>query len=220
LTGRTPEQCSAKWYRSHQSKLDATGWTVEECKILEESYHELGGKWVAISKRLPKRTDKAVRNKFMRTIKNVERLSDDHSKKTDFPTSIPYVYTSVNFANLEAGKVYESSATALFSKEHTRKRPRKDSSSSSSSSQTIDELLANASSATAQISSDNGDPSGGLITMMANSNSKGDEDANSDILMQISMSRGQTATTPAKKSRKTQGDGHKYNSSKWNPHEV
>lgn len=202
---------------------------MEECRILEESYLELGGKWVAISKLLPKRTDKAVRNRFMRTIKNEERLSADHSKKRDFLTSIPDVDTSANLANLEAGKVYESSATALFLKEQAKKRPRKDS---SSSSKTIDELMASASSTTAQITSDYANSNDGLITMMANSDSEDDEDVNIDILMQNSVSGGgQSSATPAKKNSKSLGDGEdsvsgvtasgrKYNRSKWSPHEV
>jgi hypothetical protein len=230
LPGRTPEQCSAKWYRSHQSKLETSGWTAEESRILEEAYLDLGGKWVAISKLLPNRTDKAVRNRFMRTIKNEEKLSADHSKKREFLASIPDVDTTANLANLEAGKVYESSATALFLKEQAKKRPRKDN-SLSSSSKSIDELMASASSATPQITSGYANSSDGLITMMANSDdSEDDEDVNMDILMQNNVN-GLSSVTPAKKNRKSLGDGgegtvgvtasgRKYNRSKWSPHEV
>lgn len=75
MPGRTPEQLSAKWYRSHEPKMDSKTWTDEETKILIEGFHELGGKWVQIARLLPGRTDKAVRNRFMRQMKKEERAA-------------------------------------------------------------------------------------------------------------------------------------------------
>eukprot|EP01034_Spumella_vulgaris_P026114 gene26114-32645_t len=246
LPGRTPEQCSAKWYRSHQSKMDSSGWTEEESRILEEAYLEMGGKWVAIAKLLPNRTDKAVRNRFMRTIKNEEKLSADSTKKRDFLTSMPSeLDVSANLASVD-GRFHESPATALFLKDQLTKNKRQkkaaqanSSSSSSSSTQNVNDLMASASSATANITSSSYNPSALDNNSDSEDDNEGDDFHNMDIILQggnTSSSSSSNAAqnnqfTPAKLAKRNliaEGDpsmmggtasGRKYNRSKWTPEE-
>ena len=48
-------------------------WTPEEDRLIMEAVAELGTKWAEISKRLPGRSDNAVKNRFNSAMRKQQR---------------------------------------------------------------------------------------------------------------------------------------------------
>jgi hypothetical protein len=66
IEGRSPRQCRERWMNYLCPALNTTTWTEEEDLLLVQKFQELGGKWVAMARFFPNRTDSMIKNRFNR----------------------------------------------------------------------------------------------------------------------------------------------------------
>ena len=64
MQGRSGKQCRERWHNHLQPGISKLAWTPKEDRTIYESYLELGRKWSDIARRLPGRTDNAVKNRY------------------------------------------------------------------------------------------------------------------------------------------------------------
>ena len=62
LTSRTPKQCRERWHQNLDPRLDHTSIRPEEGQLIDELVREMGKRWAEIARRLPGRSDNAVKN--------------------------------------------------------------------------------------------------------------------------------------------------------------
>lgn len=87
LASRTPKQCRERWHQNLDPRLDHTSIRPEEGQLIDDLVREMGKRWAEIARRLPGRSDNAVKNWWNGGLNRRHRLWVRHDLYCGRPAS-------------------------------------------------------------------------------------------------------------------------------------
>ena len=96
IPGRTHKQCRERWCSMLAPNINHEEWTLEEDKIIIDTYEEVGSKWALIAKKLRNRTQNAIKNRYFYLMRRIDKME---KKRVDSELARSHINTNIFVTN-------------------------------------------------------------------------------------------------------------------------
>ena len=118
MLGRVGKQCRERWFNHLCPEVKKGAWTEAEDAIIHQGVAELGTRWSEIVKRLPGRSDNAIKNRYNSNKRRQKRMESRNLNSDEFGIKMgPSKKRSQSVVQSDCGHNYASTRIGLRGKQ-------------------------------------------------------------------------------------------------------